>query len=118
MAHLITHPAALDVLDQNDDGGINLNEALAKLDIQLDELVISDDSSLLGLSISSLQLRGEGTFLVVALRREDGSTIINPGHDVFLEKGDTVIVMGHRGDIPRFASHYALKRQMKWGARH
>jgi len=118
MAHLITHPAALDVLDQTDDGGINLNEALAKLDIQLDELVISDDSSLLGLSISSLQLRGEGTFLVVALRREDGSTIINPGHDVFLEKGDTVIVMGHRGDIPRFASHYALKRQMKWGARH
>jgi voltage-gated potassium channel len=118
MAHLITHPAALDFLDQNDDGGINLNESLAQLDIQLDELVISADSSLIGLNVSSVQLRGEGTFIVVALRRADGSTIVNPGPEIFLEKGDTVIVMGHRGDIPRFASHYALKRQTKWGARH
>lgn len=117
MAHMITHPASLDVLEQN-DGSSTLNELLEKLDVQLDELVIPAGSPLVGASIGTVEVRGKGTFIVVALRRTDGSTIVHPSHDVFLKEGDTVIVMGHRGDIPRFAEYYALKRQMLYrGAR-
>lgn len=116
MSHIITHPAALSFLDETVDGS-SLNELLSQIDVQVDELVVASGSPLVGSSISTVQVRGKGTFIVVALRRADGNTLINPSQDVPLEEGDTVIVMGHKGDIPKFANYYALKRQMRWGAR-
>lgn len=118
MAHMITHPAAIDFLDQN-DGGSTLNELLSQLEIQLDELVIPVGSPLVGTSIGTIEVQGKGNFIIVALRRADGTSVLNPSREVFLKDGDTLIVMGHRGDIPRFAEHYALKRQMQYrGAKH
>jgi voltage-gated potassium channel len=116
MAHIIRHPAALSFLEETVDGS-SLNELLSQIDVQVDELTVPPRSPLLGNTISMVQVRGEGTFIVVALRKSDGSTIVNPSPDVLLDEGDTVIVMGHKGDIPKFAHHYALKRQMRWGAR-
>ena len=116
MSHIITHPAALSFLDDTVDGS-SLNELLSQIDIQVDELTVPPGSSLVGINISTVQVRGNGTFIVVALRKANGETIINPGQEVPLEEGDTVIVMGHKGDIPKFAHHYDLKRQMRWGAR-
>jgi len=113
MSHMITHPAALDFLDE-DDGRNSLNELLSQLEVQVEELAISHGSDLAGATIGSVQVRGKGAFIVVALRRTDGSTIINPDHEIFLEEGDTLIVMGHQGDIPKFARHHATKRQMRY----
>lgn len=113
MAHLITHPAALDLLDPN-DGRSNLNELLAQVDVQIDELAITSGSPLIGSTISNLELHGKGTFIVIALRRADGSKIIHPDARIALSVGDTVIVMGHRSDIPRFAHYYRLRRQTSY----
>ncbi|HEY9896524.1 MAG TPA: TrkA C-terminal domain-containing protein, partial [Candidatus Sericytochromatia bacterium] len=113
MSHIIRHPAALSFLEETVDGS-SLNELLSQIDVQVDELAVVSGSPLIGSSISTVQVRGKGTFIVVALRRVDGTTLINPSHDVHLAEGDTVIVMGHKGDIPKFAHHYALKRQMRW----
>jgi voltage-gated potassium channel len=57
-----------------------------------------------------MEVRGKGAFLIVALRKTDGTTIVHPQHKILLEAGDTVIVMGHRGDIPQFAQNYILRR--------
>lgn len=116
MSHIITHPGALSFLDQTVDGS-SLNELLSEIDVQVDELAVPFGSPLVGSSIGNVQVRGKGTFIVVALRKASGETIINPDHEAPLDEGDTVIVMGHKGDIPKFAHHYALKRQMRWGAR-
>jgi voltage-gated potassium channel len=113
MAHLITHPAALDFFEQS-DGRLDLNELLAELDLHMEELVISHGSPLVGYSISSVEVNGKGAFIVVALRRANGETIINPGSEVFLHEDDTLILMGHRGDIPKFAKHYALRQQLQY----
>lgn len=117
MTHIITHPAALDFLEQN-DGSSTLNELLGQLDVQLDELAIPSTSFLIGGILSDIEVRGKGAFIVVALRRADGTTINTPPHDTPIMVGDTVIVIGRRGDIPKFAEHYALRRQMRYrGAR-
>lgn len=113
IAHMITHPAALEFLDE-DTGRATLNELLSQLDIQVDELVITASSNLLGATIGSVEIQGKGTFIVVALRKADGSTIIRPNPDAPLAAGDTLILMGHTGDIPKFAKHHALKRQMRY----
>lgn len=113
MSHMINHPAAMDFLEE-ENGRNSLNELLAQIDVQIEELVITPDSHLEGATIGSVQVRGKGTFIVVALRRSTGSTIIHPNDETFLEEGDTLIVMGHQGDIPKFARHFGNKSQMQY----
>lgn len=113
MARMITHPAAVDFLDQN-DGGSTLSELLNQFEIQIDELAVPTDSPLMGGTIGDVEVRGKGAFIVMALRRSDGTTLTRPTHDTLIREGDTVVVMGHQGDIPAFAQHYTLRRQTKY----
>ena len=115
LSHLITNPSAVDFLSQS-DGRASLNELLAELDIQLNELPA--DTSLIGGTVGDIELRGKGTFIIVALRRANGEVIVHPERDLYLAKGDSVILMGHQGDMPNFAQRSALRREMRYrGAR-
>lgn len=117
MAHLITHPTAIDFLAQT-DGHQGLNELLAELDIQLHELSIDPGSPLIGGTIGDIEVKGKGTFITVALRRADGDITIHPSRDTFLAQGDAVILMGHQGDMPSFIQQNVLKKDMRYrGAR-
>lgn len=117
MAHLISHPSAVDFLSQT-DGQHGLNEFLAELDIQLNELVIDATSPLIGGTIGDIEVKGQGTFITVALRRADGEVIIHPSRATYLALGDSVILMGHQGDMPNFAQQNAIKKEMRYrGAR-
>jgi len=111
LAHLITNPTAVDFLSQS-DGRANLNELLAELDIQLNEL--PTDQSLVGGTVGDVELRGKGTFIIVALRRASGEVIVHPGHDLYLAKGDVLILMGHQGDMPNFAQQAAVRREIRY----
>lgn len=116
MANLITHPNTIEFLDQSEDR-LRLNELLAQIDVQVDELNIPPNSPLVGGTIADIEVRGKGTFIVVALRKRDGEILTHPDHTVVLDAGDTVIVLGHRGDIPHFKRLYNMKnakRQMRY----
>lgn len=102
MAHLIRHPISADLLDVS-DGVTHLNELLAQVEVKIDEIRIDPSSELLGSSVGSVEVKGQGAFIIVALRRGTGEMIVHPGQDVFLHEGDTLIVLGHRGDLPKFA---------------
>lgn len=117
MAHLITHPGAVNFLAQT-NGHQGLNELLGELDIQLNELFIGPDSPLVGGTIGDVEVKGKGTFITVAVRRADGEVIIHPSRATYLAKGDAVILMGHQGDMPNFAQQAAIKKEMRYrGAR-
>jgi voltage-gated potassium channel len=117
MAHLISHPSAVDFLSQT-DGHQGLNEFLAELDIQLNEMLIEADSPLIGGTIGDIEVKGQGTFITVALRRADGEVIIHPSRNTYLAQGDSIILMGHQGDMPSFAQQNAFKKEMRYrGAR-
>jgi voltage-gated potassium channel len=113
MAHMITHPAAMDFLEQS-EGGRTLNELLSSIDVQVDELAVPEDSPLVGGPLSNIEIKGQGVFIVVAVRHASGETITRPSHDLTVQPGDTLIVMGRRGDIPKFAQTFALKRQLRY----
>jgi voltage-gated potassium channel len=113
MANLITRPNALDFLDEKGERR-HLEELLAQIDIQIDELEIPSGSPFAGRSLQQLEVRGNGTFIVVAVREVNGNLITHPDHSLTLKGGDTVILMGHRGDIPQFARSHHLKKQMRY----
>jgi voltage-gated potassium channel len=100
------------------NGHQGLNEFLAELDIQLNEIVIDAKSPLIGGTIGDIEVKGQGTFITVALRRADGEVIIHPPRATYLAQGDSVILMGHQGDMPSFVQQNVLKREMRYrGAR-
>lgn len=113
MANLISRPAALDFLGEDRDRQ-QLSELLSQVDVQIDELAILPNSVLAGRTLKQIEVRGKGAFIVVALRRKEGTIETHPPHSTVLNSGDTVIIMGHQGDIPRFARSHALKRQLKY----
>ena len=75
--------------------------------------MIAPNSDLVGRTIKQIEVRGKGAFIVIALRRHQ-TTEAHPDQNTILSGGDTVIVMGHQGDIPQFAKTHALKRQMRY----
>lgn len=117
MANLITHPNTLEFLDQNEER-TRLNELLAQIDVQVDELTIPPNSPLVGKTIGDLEVRGKGTFIVVALRKAHGEIITHPDHGLPLAARDVVIVLGHSGDIPKFTRLFTTKQSTRYrGAR-
>jgi voltage-gated potassium channel len=113
MANLITHPNMVEFLDQSDER-TRLNELLAQIDVQVDELTIPDNSPLVGKTIGDLEVRGKGVFIVVALRQPDGEIMTHPGFKTQLNSGDTVIVLGHHGDLPQFAKLFHVNNQIRY----
>lgn len=111
IAHMIMQPATLDFLEEG-DGRNTLNELLAKVDVQVEEVAIAPNSPLLGNSIGSLEAIGKGTFIIVALRKANGQMIIHPRRNLILELDDILIVMGHRDDLPKLVQRYVVKRRL------
>ncbi len=110
MANLITQSNLRDVLNRPDERGY-LNDLLANIDVQLDELTVPPNSPALGRTIMEMEVRSKGAFIVIALRRADGRTLLHPHPSQILNDFDTIIVIGHRDEIPRFADRYEFQRK-------
>ncbi|MFN3926137.1 MAG: potassium channel family protein [Pseudanabaenaceae cyanobacterium] len=113
VAYRITHPAALDFL-QESESRQTVNELLAQINIQFEELTIEPNSPFAGQALSSIEAKGKGAFIVVAVRKPDGRVIPDPSHDFIVHGDDIVILLGHKGDIPQFARRYSLKRDLRY----
>ncbi|MBO9998750.1 MAG: potassium channel protein [Cyanobacteria bacterium SID2] len=113
MSNYITHPTAFEFLQQ-EEGRNTLNEMLLQINLQLSELEIGKESILRGRTIGELEVRGKGVFLVVALRRSNGDILTHPPQAEMLDVGDTVMVMGHAGDIPKFARRHEIGHELRY----
>ncbi|MBX2862958.1 MAG: NAD-binding protein [Leptolyngbyaceae cyanobacterium MAG.088] len=113
MANLITQPTALDILDRNDERHA-LNELLTQINLQIDELEIKKNSRLLGRTIGEVEVRAKGAFIVVGLRQKDGKTVNRPSVSLSLNVGDTLILLGHQGDISKFANRYQYQSELSY----
>lgn len=117
MANLLINPAAEDFLAQG-EGRKALNQLLAEIDIQLSELQIEPQSTLVGATIRDIETQGHGTFIIVALRRQSGEILVHPKQNTFLAAGDALILMGHQGDLPSVIKRQLVKPELRYrGAR-
>ncbi|WP_457605311.1 NAD-binding protein [Nitratifractor sp.] len=68
----------------------------------LDEVKIYEHSSLKGQKIGDVDFHSFKLVLVGVQKKESGEFIFNPPDDVTLERGDVLLVMGHRASIEYF----------------
>lgn len=99
IAQILNHPSTLYFLEE-DAGRAALSEMLLRLDIKLDEVDVTSNSPLANRTIGDVEVRGKGTFIVVALLQGGGMTLVHPPQSTVLGVGDTLIVMGHSDDMP------------------
>jgi len=109
MANLIARPTGMDFLNRADERSY-LNELLANVEVQMEELKISESSRAIGKTVMEFQVRSRGAFIVIALRFADGRIKFHPHPSQMLDQGDTLIVIGHQDKLPEFANQYGLQR--------
>lgn len=112
MANLLTRPTALDFLSQPDERSY-LNELLAQIDVQMEELTVPANSPMANKSVRELEVRGKGAFIVVALQRADGTLQMRPTASQLVNSGDTLIVLGHRSELPKFVQRYLADYRLR-----
>lgn len=105
VAQLIIRPSAESLLGQLTSQA-DLNEELGQIGLQFGELEVAEGSPLVNRALSAIEVRSNHGFLIVGLRRPDGTTIVNPAPTTALTQGDVVIVLGHDDDIPQLAERF------------
>jgi len=92
MAHTVLRPTVTDFLDLAIRGNI---------DLQLEQLLISRNSVFVGKNLMDSNIRKEFDLIIVAIKRESGELVFNPGPREVLCGGDTVITLGRQTDLQR-----------------
>jgi len=89
ITNLLLRPAIVEFVDVAAKG----------LALEIDEVVVTDDSPFVGRALAESKLRERVGAMVVAIKRLDGTAIYSPTADTVLEVGDTLITIGQRGKI-------------------
>ena len=109
ISNLIVRPTGMDLLNNTYERSY-LNEFLANVEVQMEELQIQPSSPFVEKTLMELQVRGKGAFMVIALRRFNDRLIFRPSPTQLLNVDDSLIILGHQDKLPQFAQTYHLKR--------
>ncbi|QDU36262.1 Voltage-gated potassium channel Kch [Maioricimonas rarisocia] len=116
IAQLILRPSAESLLagDAIED---RFNDELQQIGLNFHEVRIQEDSPLIDTPLSELEVCGATGWLVVAIRRADGSVERSLTSQVGLRADDTVILLGHCNSIPELRQRAERKQVTYRGAR-
>jgi voltage-gated potassium channel len=102
IANLISRPAAEEMLLEESGRNV-LNEELLQLGLKVQEFNIGSTSRMIGQRLSRIETNGSGGYLIIALRRADGTLLREPPMDTTLSLGDTMMVLGHQAQMETLA---------------
>jgi voltage-gated potassium channel len=94
----VTNPAAVQFAE--------LVTQRASLAIEMDELEIHDTHALAGLSLRDADIKRRTGVIVIAIKRADGQLIFPPSADEILAPGDSVVLLGRRGNLEMFRQQF------------
>jgi len=91
MAEILHKPTVVDFLEH-----AMVNK---ELDLQLEEALISENSSINGLSVVSSRLRQKFGIIIIAIKRVSGKMIFNPGPEETFKTGDILVILGKTEEL-------------------
>lgn len=110
VAQLIVRPSAETMMHQISEQR-NMQDDLYQIGLEFDELSVASDSELVNQQLSEIEVRGNHGFLIVGIRKQNGSSLLNPPPTTILEAGDIVVVLGHQEDIPQLSARFEVKKK-------
>ncbi|MBT3355683.1 MAG: potassium channel protein [Candidatus Scalindua sp.] len=94
IAHTILKPTVVDFLE--------LTAKAGNMEIQIEEVVVEEASSLAGKTIKEADIRAKNWVVIVALKKENGKILFNPRANIQIEAGDKVAVIGEPEHFAQF----------------
>jgi voltage-gated potassium channel len=94
IAHTILKPTVVDFLE--------LTAKAGNMEIQIEEVVVEEASSLAGKTIKEADIRAKNWVVIVALKKDNGRIVFNPRADALIEVGDKVAVIGEPEHFSQF----------------
>lgn len=113
MARLITHPTAFDLLASEGAESV-LSDELSQLGLTMTEFRIDPSSPLTGTPVTEIDFSEAAGCVIVALRRASGEVVTTFDAGVSVEADDTMILIGHNDDLPRFERRHVLKQDIQY----
>jgi voltage-gated potassium channel len=95
MAEILHKPTVVDFLDQT-----MMHNALG---LQMEEAIITENSPFIGKTVMSSNLRQEFGVIIVAIKRNSGEMIFNPGPHETFQAGDVIVVIGKMSELERMS---------------
>lgn len=93
MAQVLLKPSAVELIE--------LTTGSEGIGLEIDEIIISDDSSLIGKTIATSKIRDNYNVLIAGIKRADGVLTLNPSSDVVISKGDILVALGEPDQITK-----------------
>ena len=94
LASLATQPLVVDFLDV-------VTRGEKGIEFRLEEFFVPEDATIAGRTIGELEIGARTGAIVLAIRATEGTFDTTPSADVRLRAGDTLIVLGSRGQTER-----------------
>lgn len=93
IAHTVLRPNVVDFLE--------FATSSEYVEIQIEEIDISPNSSLIGKSIAQSGIGKDLGIIIIGIRRADGRMKFNPNSQTIIKEGDTLIVLGQAENLSR-----------------
>jgi Trk K+ transport system NAD-binding subunit len=94
IAELLLFPNLADMLN---DGERGVAREMRRIGLELEVVAAAAGSRCVGSTVAALEGAAGGAFLVVALERRDGTSLLQPAGDLVIEAGDGVAIVGRPG---------------------
>lgn len=101
MNRMITRPSTADLIE--------LVSETSALDFELDEILVTDQSRVVGKRASEIDAFVERKLLLVAVKPPDGKIAFNPTGNREFASGDVLIILGHGDEISKLRSKEKLE---------
>ncbi len=99
MVRMITRPSTADLMELVSESNV--------ADLELDEMVISQQSRLVGVTVRETEAHRRHKLLLVAIKRTNGDLIFSPDADEKFQAHDVIMLMGHSEGIEKFRRQFA-----------
>ena len=93
MAQVLLKPSAVELIE--------LTTGSEGIGLEIDEIIIGDNSSLIGKTIATSNIRNNYNVLIAGIKRADGVLTLNPGSDEVISKGDILVALGEPDQITK-----------------
>ncbi len=70
-----------------------------KIDLQMEELFVTEESELVGQDLIESQIRPRFNLIIIAIRKNTGDMVFNPGPKEVIGAGDTLLTVGKISDL-------------------
>ena len=93
MANRILRPTVTTFLD--------LAFTYHRKDIQMEEIPVGEDSSLVGKMLKDSGIRQNFNLIIIAIKKSDGGMLFNPSFEATINNGDTLIAVGESDNLEK-----------------